>query len=215
MGAIAAASDAAPSRCVRHAGLRTRFAALLRAVESAARSAECPLRFLRATLVAASLTASRVRCVYRAVVWIRACPRSLAITGRLSPSASARARERSGAGRAGARRRGRHGRAPCARARRGWRAGLPRLRAGDHPGVVGQALDRGQHLPPPRARARPCAGRSCCRCSLELLRLQAHVLPAQRQDLVAPAAGQHQQPQRRSGMGRDTPGRLELIQGLA
>ena len=44
---------------------------------------------LAATRAAAALTESRARCAYRAVVRIWLCPSSLAITGRLSPSASA------------------------------------------------------------------------------------------------------------------------------
>ena len=44
---------------------------------------------LVATRVAEALTESRARCAYRAVVRIWLCPSSLAITGRLSPSASA------------------------------------------------------------------------------------------------------------------------------
>ena len=172
------------------------------------------LRFRSATLVAASLTASLVRCVYRAVVWIWAWPRSLAITGRLSPKASARAGVSCGAGRGCARRRDRRGRAPDARARRCWRVWLPRLGAGDRPGVVGQTRQRRQHrrgLGRERDRAR--AGLAVAQS--ELLRLQAHVLPAQRQDLVAPAAGQHEQAERRRRVGRDAPLRLQPIEDLA
>ena len=44
---------------------------------------------LVATRAAEALTESRARCAYRAVVWIWLWPSSFAITGRLSPSASA------------------------------------------------------------------------------------------------------------------------------
>ena len=86
------------------------------------------------------------------------------------------------------------------------------LGAGDHPGVAGQALDRRQHLRRlGRERDRARAGLAVAQ--MQLLRLQAHVLPAQRQDLVAPAAGQHQQAQRRRRVRGEAPGRLELVQG--
>ena len=47
----------------------------------------------------------------------------------------------------------------------------------------------------------------------KLLRLQVHVVPAQREDLVAPAAGEHEQADGRRRMGRKPPGRLQLVQG--
>ena len=86
------------------------------------------------------------------------------------------------------------------------------LRAGDHPGVAGVARQLGQHLRRlgrelDRARAGLAVGKA------QLLRLQPHVLPAQREDLVAPAAGEHEQAERRRRMGREAPGGLELVQG--
>ena len=47
----------------------------------------------------------------------------------------------------------------------------------------------------------------------QLLGLQVHILPAQRQDLVAPAAGEHEQADGRCRMGREPPRRLQLVQG--
>ena len=45
--------------------------------------------------------------------------------------------------------------------------------------------------------------------------VEVHVVPAQRQDLVAPAAGEHEQADGRCRMGREPPRRLQLVQGLA
>ena len=49
----------------------------------------------------------------------------------------------------------------------------------------------------------------------QLVGLQVHILPTQRQDLVAPAAGEHEQADGGCRMGREAPGGLQLIQGLA
>ena len=45
---------------------------------------------LSATRAADSCMESLAKCAYRALVWTWACPSSLPIAGRLSPSASAR-----------------------------------------------------------------------------------------------------------------------------
>ena len=44
--------------------------------------------------------------------------------------------------------------------------------------------------------------------------LDVHLPSVQRHDLVAPASGQHQQPDRRRRMDRDRPFRLYLVQRL-
>ena len=49
----------------------------------------------------------------------------------------------------------------------------------------------------------------------QLVGVEVHVLPAEGEDLVAPAAGEHEQADGRCRMGREAPRRLQLVQGLA
>ena len=95
-------------------------------------------------------------------------------------------------GRGCERRRGRRGRARGSRARRCWRAAAPAW-----------CRESPRGCPAPRGMAARTSAASTdseivrgpvlLSRKAQLLRFQVHILPAQRQDLVAPAAGEHEQ----------------------
>ena len=81
----------------------------------------------------------------------------------------------------------------------------------DHPRVVGLPGQLGQDLPcRRRQRHRARAGLGIAQAKLVVF--EVDVFPAQRQDFVAPAAGQHQQPEPRGCRGRDPAVALELVE---
>ena len=91
---------------------------------------------------------------------------------------------------------------------------LPRPGAGNHPGVARHFGDGGQNVRR-LGRERDRAGAGLAVGHAQLVGLQVHILPTQREDLVAPAAGEHEQADGRRRMGREAPRRLQLVQGVA
>ena len=88
----------------------------------------------------------------------------------------------------------------------------PGLVPGMTQGLPGTSGDGGQNVRSLDGE-RDRAGAGLAVGKAQLLRLQVHLLPAERQDLVAPAAGEHEQADGRCRMGREPPRRLQLVQG--
>ena len=161
---------------------------------------------LSATRAAASCMESRARCAYRAVVSTWAWP-AASRSREGSRRAPTRARRSCG----GSREAG-HPAVSLARVRECRRIAAVRLSSGL---VSPRDCPRCAECPPaharPRATATPSARPSWCRRDA-VPWFEVHVLPAQRQDLVLPVSGQHQEPDRRCGMHRDGAARLRLAE---
>ena len=88
----------------------------------------------------------------------------------------------------------------------------PVLVPGITQGLPGTSGDGGQNVCR-LDRQRDRAGAGLAVWQTQLVGLQVHILPAQGEDLVAPAAGEHEQADGGGGMGREPPGGLQLVQG--
>ena len=89
----------------------------------------------------------------------------------------------------------------------------PGLVPGITQGLPGTSGDGGQHVRR-LDRERDRAGAGLAVGKAELVGVEVHLLPAEREDLVAPAAGEHEQADGRCRMGREPPRRLQLVQGV-